>query len=144
MVKKTYHISGFDCGNCAAKTERHLNTKDYIESATLDFAANKLYITYKETPLTLDQLKKVIKEVEDDPLIIYEEGTENKKKQKQPIFTKHMWFILGRVIIATLATLACVFLLGKAEYNWLRFGIYLAIYGLVLFLICIMTFQRMS
>lgn len=131
LVKKVYHISGFDCGNCAAKAERHLNTKENVEIATLDFAANKLYITYKGNAWTISELKKVIAEVENDPLIIYEEGTENKKKQKAKIFTKNMWFILGRVIFATLATLACIFLLGKAEYNWLRFGIYLAIYAVI-------------
>ncbi len=131
LVKKVYHISGFDCGNCAAKAERHLNTKENVEVATLDFAANKLYITYKGNAWTISELKRVIAEVENDPLIIYEEGTENKKKQKAKIFTKNMWFILGRVIFATLATLACIFLLGKAEYNWLRFGIYLAIYAVI-------------
>ena len=130
-VKKVYHISGFDCGNCAAKAERHLNTKENVEVATLDFAANKLYITYKGNAWTISELKRVIAEVENDSLIIYEEGTENKKKQKAKIFTKNMWFILGRVIFATLATLACIFLLGKAEYNWLRFGIYLAIYAVI-------------
>ena len=130
MEKKIYHISGFDCGNCAAKTERHLNSKEYIETATIDFAANKMYITYKEEPLTIDQLKKVIKEVEDDPLSIYEEVV-GQKKEKPKIFTKHMWLILVRVIIATLVTLACIFLLGKEEYNWVRFGLYLAAYLLV-------------
>lgn len=131
LVKKVYHISGFDCGNCAAKAERHLNTKENVEVATLDFAANKLYITYNGDAWTLSELKRVIAEVENDPLNIYEEGTDNKKKQKAKIFTKNMWFILGRVIFATLATLACIFLLGKAEYNWLRFGIYLAIYAVI-------------
>ena len=129
LIKKTYHISGFDCGNCAAKAERHINTKDNVESATLDFAANKLYITYNGSAWTVSELKKVIAEVEDDPLNIYEEGGETKKKQKQAIFTKHMWFILGRVVFAVIATLVCIFLLGKAEYNWLRFGIYLATFG---------------
>ena len=131
LVKKVYHISSFDCGNCAAKAERHINTKENVESATLDFAANKLYITYNGNAWSLAELKKVIAEVEDDPLTIYEEGTQNKKNQKQPIFTKNMWFILGRVIFATIATLVCVFLLGKAEYNWLRFGIYLAVYAVI-------------
>lgn len=129
LVKKVYHISGFDCGNCAAKAERHINTKENVESATLDFAANKLYITYSGATWTVNELKKVIAEVESDPLNVYEEGVEdNKKKQKPKIFTKHMWFILGRVIFATLATLACVFLLGKQEYNWIRFAIYLVVY----------------
>ena len=88
LIKKTYHISGFDCGNCAAKAECHIKAKDNVESATLDFAANKLYITYNGSAWTVSELKKVIAEVEDDPLNIYEEGGETKKKQKQAIFTK--------------------------------------------------------
>ena len=47
MVKKVYHISGFDCANCAAKAEKHLNNQDNIELARLDFAGNRLYINYK-------------------------------------------------------------------------------------------------
>ena len=125
MVKKIYHISGFDCGNCASKAERHLNTKEFIETATLDFAANKLYITYKEKEITIDELKKVIAEVESDPLDVYEEGTKRKEKHEQKIFTKNMWLILIRVIFAIVVTLVCVFLLGKLEYNWLRFALYL-------------------
>ena len=68
MVKKIYHISGFDCGNCAAKTERHLSNKEYIEEVKIDFATNKMYITYKEKPLNINELAKAIAEVEDDPL----------------------------------------------------------------------------
>ena len=74
MEKKIYSISGFDCADCAAKTERHLNSKDYIESAKIDFATNKMYITYKDKALPFNELVKVIKEVEDDPLDIKEEG----------------------------------------------------------------------
>ncbi len=205
MVKKVYHISGFDCGNCAAKAERHLNTKDYIENARLDFASNKLYISYKEKPLSVKELAEVIKEVESDPLDLYEEGltkkkyhisgfdcancalkaekhlnskeniseckidfatnkmyisyngsacsieevamiiaevesdhldlreeTEEIKKQEAPkIFTKNMWLILIRTIIATVITVVCVFALGKMEYNWLRFGLYAAAFLIV-------------
>ena len=68
MVKKIYHISGFDCGNCAAKAERHLNSKEYIEEVKIDFATNKMYITYKDKALDIKELAKVIAEVEDDPL----------------------------------------------------------------------------
>lgn len=125
MVKKVYHISGFDCGNCAAKAERHLNSKNDIESAKIDFVANKLYMTYADKAWSIEQLKSAIAEVESDPLDIHEEIKENKKEQKQKIFTKNMWLILARVIVATIVTLVCVFLLGKEEYNWLRFGLYL-------------------
>ena len=78
MVKKIYHISGFDCGNCAAKAERHLNGKEYIEEVKIDFATNKMYITYKEKPLDIKELAKAIAEVEDDPLELYEEGVVKK------------------------------------------------------------------
>ena len=125
MEKKIYHISGFDCASCATKAERHLNNKDCIENASLDFAANKLYITYKEEALSVNELSKAIAEVESDPLDIYEEGTAKKEKKEQKIFTTHMWLILIRVIFATIVTLVCVFLLGKLEYNWLRFALYL-------------------
>jgi len=131
LVKKIYHISGFDCGNCAAKTERHLNTKEYISEAKIDFSTNKMYISYNEKALSLEELKRIIKEVEDDPLDIYEEGIEKKEKKEQKIFTKNMWFILFRVIFATLVTLVCVFLLGKTEYNWLRFALYLVTFFVV-------------
>ena len=124
QVKKTYHISGFDCANCAAKTERHLNSKDTIEEAKLDFATNKLYITYANNAHSVDELKVIIQEVESDPLLLYEE-TEKKETVKPKIFTKNMWIILFRLIFATLVTLACVFLLGKEQFNWWRFGLYL-------------------
>ena len=70
MKRVIYHISGFDCPNCAAKVERYLNKKEDIVEASLDFANDRLYIKYKEEPYTLEQLKSVIKEVESDPLRI--------------------------------------------------------------------------
>lgn len=122
MIKKIYHISGFDCPNCAAKAEAHLNKKDNIAYARLDFAANRLYLTYKEQPYTLDELKEAIKEVEDDPLTIEEYVSEVKKKEK--LMTPRMWVLVGRIIYAVLVTVICLFFLTKIEYNWLRFGLY--------------------
>ena len=123
---KTYHISGFDCANCASKTECYLNKHEEIESARLDFSGNKLHIAYKNKPFSVDELKSVIKEVESDPLEIYELEGNKKQKAKAKIFTKNMWIILIRTILATIITLVCVFLLGKEQYNWLRYGLYVA------------------
>ena len=128
---RTYHISGFDCANCASKAERHLNNNDNIESARLDFAGNRLYVTYKDKPFSVNELSKVIKEVESDPLDIYELDKQKKQKNKVKIFTKNMWIILIRVILATIITLVCVFLLGKEQYNWLRYGLYVATFIMV-------------
>ena len=131
LVKKTYHISGFDCANCAARTERHLNSKDFISEAKIDFSTNKMYITYCGEVCSLEKLSQVIKEVEDDPLELYEEAQKEKKKETPKVFTSHMWVILLRVIFATAVTLVCVFLLGDLKYNWLRFGLYLFAFGVV-------------
>ena len=128
---KAYHISGFDCANCASKVECYLNEHENIESARLDFAGNRLHITYIKESFSVDELKKTIAEVESDPLEIYELNKENKQKRKVQIFTKNMWIILIRVILATLFTLVCVFLLGKEQYNWFRYGFYVFIFLMV-------------
>ena len=71
MSKKViYHISGFDCPNCAAKVERFLNKEEYIQNATIDFTNERMYITYRDEPLDVESLKEVIKTVESDPLRI--------------------------------------------------------------------------
>ena len=131
VIKKTYHISGFDCANCALKTEKHLNSKEKINEAKIDFATNKMYITYSGDCCSVDELLGIIQEVESDPLELREEITSQKTKEKPVIFTKNMWFILARTIVATIITAICVFLLGKIEYNWLRFGLYAAAFLIV-------------
>ena len=122
MNKKIYNICGFDCPNCAAKAEAHLNKQKSVSYAKLDFARNKLYMTFKDQPYSVDQLRKVIAEVEGDPLDIYE-GESGEVKQKK-IFTKAMWFLLARVLFAVALTVVCFFFQGESNY-WLRFGLYL-------------------
>ena len=124
LNKKTYHISGFDCANCAAKAERHLNSKENISEAKIDFATNKMYITYSGNACSIQEVSEIIAEVESDPLEIYEDKKEKKVAEKPKIFTKTMLLILIRTIIAAIITVVCVFALGKLEYNWLRFGLY--------------------
>ncbi len=98
MKKIVYHISGFDCPNCAAKVERYLNKDEKINEATLDFANDRLYINYREEPYTLDELKAKIKEVESDPLRI--ELINKGVRSKTKILTKKFIFDLSRIILA--------------------------------------------
>ena len=79
MNRKTYRITGFDCAHCAAKTENHLNKHEKIESARIDFASDRLFIEFKDDGLTIDELLKVIAEVETDPIEITETTTKRKK-----------------------------------------------------------------
>ena len=125
VCKKTYHISGFDCPNCAHKSEEHLSNHDEIESCHIDFSTNKMFVTYKNKPLTVEQIAKVIAQVESDPLDIKE--LEGKTEHKEKLFTKGMWFLLARVIFAVIVILINLLVLEHFDpTGWIRFAIYTA------------------
>ena len=117
MSKKViYHISGFDCPNCAAKVERFLNKEEYIQNATIDFTNERMYITYREEPLDIEELKSVIKTVESDPLRI--EKVQQGRKTKQTIFDKKMIINLSRILISTVL-FVLILALNLEEKNYL-------------------------
>ena len=119
---KVYHIHGFDCANCAAKAERHLNKHEAIESCTLDFAGDRLHVTYKSSPLTAEQLKEIIREVETDEIELTEIS---KKTTKKSLFTKNMWWLMVRVIIAVAIMLVSHLVLKDDKYFWIVFSLYI-------------------
>ena len=123
--KKTYHISGFDCPNCAHKSEEHLNKHEKIDNCHIDFSTNKMYITYKDKELTVEEIAKIIAEVESDPLDIHELGLKKEKEQAPKLFTASMWFLLARVLFAVLVMVLCMTVFHHFdETGWIRFAIY--------------------
>ena len=48
-MERIYFISGLDCANCAAKLERHLREITYFDNVIIDFMAQKLILTAKDT-----------------------------------------------------------------------------------------------
>lgn len=131
--RKIYHISGFDCANCANQIEIHLNNKEEISYAKIDFSANKMYITFSNEALMIDEIKSMIEEIESDPLVIYEEiqVLNTKENKKQKIMTKSMWILAGRIAFGIIITAICIFILGKISLRWVRFGIYLGTFIIV-------------
>ena len=131
--RKNYHISGFDCANCANQIEIHLNNKEEISYAKIDFSANKMYITFSNEALMIDEIKSMIEEIESDPLVIYEEiqVLNTKENKKQKIMTKSMWILAGRISFGIIITAICIFILGKISLRWVRFGIYLGTFIIV-------------
>ena len=125
ITKKTYHISGFDCPMCANKSEKHLSNQECIESCHIDFSTNKMFISYKEKPLSVEEIKKIIAQVESDPLDIKE--LEGKKEHKEKLFTKSMWFLLARVVFAIIVLVLNLTLFAQFDNSgWMRFAIYSA------------------
>ena len=115
MSKKViYHISGFDCPNCAAKVERFLNKEEYIQSASIDFTNERMYITYREEPLGLEELKETIKKVESDPLRI--ERIQSGRRTTQSIFDKKFIFNLSRIIFSAVLMLITMIFVEEKNY----------------------------
>lgn len=123
MISKIYSITGFDCPNCAAKAESFLATQENVDYVHLDYSQNKLYITYKNEEWSVKKLASVIKKVESDPLEIALVG--DGKHNSSKIFTSKMWIMLSRIIFAVVIALICIFGLGKQEYQWIRFSLYI-------------------
>ena len=125
VVKKTYHISGFDCPNCAHKSEVHLAKQEGIESCHIDFSTNKLFMTYKNKSFSVDEIKKIIAQVESDPLDIHE--IEGKKEHQEKLFTRGMWFLLARILIGVVVLILCLTAFHHLDgTGWIRFSIYTA------------------
>ena len=123
MIKKKYHISGFDCPNCAHKSEVHLGKHENVEYCHIDFSTNKMYLTFKDKELSVKEIASVIAEVESDPLDIHESSGKFEKETK--IFTKEMWFLLGRIIFAAIVLLVNLVALPNVDKTgWIRFGTY--------------------
>ena len=123
MIKKKYHISGFDCPNCAHKSETHLGKHDAVEYCHIDFSTNKMYLTFKDKELSVKEIASIIAEVESDPLDIHESSGKFEKESK--IFTKEMWFLLGRIIFAAAILLVNLLALPSVDNTgWIRFGLY--------------------
>lgn len=136
MIKKEYHISGFDCANCAAKAEAHLNKDIDINYCRLDFSMNKMYITYQEKEWSIDKLKKKIAEVESDPLDIHEAESGFEKGKK--IFDKRLVWLLIRILVCAVIVIVTNIVLRDDKYYWVNFGLYL---GMSLLLIYDVTWK---
>lgn len=121
MIQKVYNIIGFDCANCAAKTEAHLNRQDNINYARIDFSGNKLYIAFKDKEMSIPEILEKIKEVETDPIEI----TENSGKftNAKKIITKDIFILLGRIAISLVCLLLNVFAFSSADFFWVKFSL---------------------
>lgn len=124
MNKKIYNITGFDCPNCAAKSERHLAKHNKIESAHIDFNNDRLYISYNDEELSIVEIKEIIKEVEDDEIEISELEV-NKEHEHHSFFNKEILFIGLRIAFVIIAIIIGFTILNKPEYFWINFSLFL-------------------
>lgn len=63
-MKKKYSISGIDCANCAAKLEAKMNELPEVESVTLSFTTQQLYVEAENPDEAVKALRALADKVE--------------------------------------------------------------------------------
>ena len=92
MNKYRYNINNLDCANCAREIEETLNERSDFKNASVNFSTCK--VSYEsEKSFTLEELNKIIKEVEPDAYL-----TENKVDNVKKEF--HLSIFLIAIIIS--------------------------------------------
>ena len=87
-MEKTFKITGMTCSACAARIERAMKKLDGVDQATVNFAAEKLYITYNEQELSEDSIVSAIKKAG------YDIAAPDAKPEKTPshrLFRRFVW-----------------------------------------------------
>ncbi len=77
----TLKISGMHCALCAQKIEKALNGKDGVYKAVINFALETVNVEYNSAQISLERIKKVIREVGYD--VIEPEGGVEDAEQKE-------------------------------------------------------------
>lgn len=92
MNKYRYNINNLDCANCAREIEEVLNERSDFKNASVNF--NTCKVSYEsEKSFTLEELNKIIKEIEPDAYL-----TENKVDNVKKEF--HLSIFLIAIIIS--------------------------------------------
>lgn len=132
-MKKKYKIEGLDCPHCAEKCEKHLAKHEKISSCEINFQTSVLSVEFVDEDLTINEMQEIIKEVEDDEVVI-KDIKDNKKDKKRVVFTKENIFIFVKIVISLVLGLIGLFVFkdGSDLHHWMRFSFFLLAY-----LICI-------
>lgn len=66
-MQKTYTIENLDCANCAAELENALQNIKGINTATVSFMAQKLYIDFADDEETvMEEVRRIAAKIEPD------------------------------------------------------------------------------
>lgn len=65
-MTKTFKVNNLDCANCAAKVERAINKVKGVNSASVNFFAQKITVDIDDGAFdcVMDEVRKVCKKVE--------------------------------------------------------------------------------
>lgn len=88
-MKKTFHLDGLDCANCAAKLERAVGALEIVKTVTVDFMTKKLILEAADDQFdaAFEQATAVITKIEPDVAVLTEKKASKANKHANK---KHM------------------------------------------------------
>ena len=110
----TIPISGMTCSACAIAVEKALNKLDGIESSSVNFATEKVFINYDSSIVRISKIKQVIEKAGYKPLEIETEISIDKEKERREKEIKSLWikFIIALIFTSPLFYISMGHMLG--------------------------------
>ncbi|QUH25882.1 heavy metal translocating P-type ATPase [Serpentinicella alkaliphila] len=110
----TIPISGMTCSACAIAVEKALNKLNGIESSSVNFATEKVFINYDSSIVRISKIKQVIEKAGYKPLEIETEISIDKEKERREKEIKSLWtkFIISLIFTSPLFYISMGHMLG--------------------------------
>ena len=96
MKKYKYNINNLDCPNCARSLEENLNKNKELNNVIVNFSTKK--ISYETDNITLEELNKLVKNIEPDASVTEEEQKAKKEYHLSILLLGLMTGIIGLYI----------------------------------------------
>jgi Cu+-exporting ATPase len=105
MKSEVFQIEGMSCAACARTVEKVSKKLDGVENASVNFATEKLTITFDPSKMKIDHLKKDIEKA-GYKLVGEESAADKEKKKKEEIGALKRRFIISAVFTIPLLVVA--------------------------------------
>ena len=111
-VSKSLKISGMTCAACAKNIERALGKLDGVNEANVNFATEKLSVSYESEKISIGDIKKAIEKAGYKAL--NDEGTVDSDKERKEKEIKNLWlrFISSLIITIPLLMISMGHMIG--------------------------------
>ena len=95
IPQKVYRLENLGCANCAAKMERKISELPEVEEAVITFATKKLVVASNRQEDILPVLQNICSSIESEVVVVPEEDTKEKRKEKNGFFQTYKKPILS-------------------------------------------------
>ncbi|HGA3611056.1 TPA: heavy metal translocating P-type ATPase [Streptococcus agalactiae] len=102
--KETFLIDGMTCASCALTIEKAVNKLDYVDSAVVNLATEKMTVTFDDTTLSPNVIEECVSESGYEASLFKEETSKSQSERHQLAIEK-MWHRFWMSAVATIPLL---------------------------------------